>query len=569
MAYDLVIENGRIVDGSGRAEFPGGVAVNDGKIVEVGEVSGAAKRRIDAKGLVIAPGIVDIHTHYDAQVLWDPLLTSSVWHGVTTVVMGNCGFTIAPCKPDDQDYIMRMLARVEGMSLGAMRQGPEWDWRTFEEYMERVGQTLGLNAACQVGHSALRYSVMGPEALEREATPDEVEAMCGLLRDALAVGAVGFTTSISRAHVDWEGNPVPSRFAAVSEIDALVAMVGERGFGQIEIAPRSGTNLPDDDQEDIARWARTSGRVLSWNELGQYPQAPEGRWREILDFMERTHREGGRVYGVCSCRPTTQDFDLKDNNLVLTVLPEWLAVLPKPDAEKKALLADPAYRDGMKPGIDAAWESGPKPVRWDSTMLTGPKRPEHADLKGLTLREIGRRMDKHPLDAMIEIALAEDLVTEFTFSGTRNTDPEAIASIIRSPYTILGVSDAGAHLNMIAGAEYSTQVLSQWVRDKGVLTLEEGVHKLTGMPAGYMGFTDRGRLEPGLAADIMVFDPDTIGALPKEKVPDLPNGEERIVIKAKGIEHTIVNGTPSSKPPNTPAPTPAASSAAPTTPRPA
>ena len=162
MAYDLVIENGRIVDGSGRAEFPGGVAVNDGKIVEVGEVSGAAKRRIDAKGLVIAPGIVDIHTHYDAQVLWDPLLTSSVWHGVTTVVMGNCGFTIAPCKPDDQDYIMRMLARVEGMSLGAMRQGPEWDWRTFEEYMERVGQTLGLNAACQVGHSALRYSVMGP-----------------------------------------------------------------------------------------------------------------------------------------------------------------------------------------------------------------------------------------------------------------------------------------------------------------------------------------------------------------------------------------------------------------------
>ena len=228
MAYDLVIENGRIVDGSGRAEFPGGVAVNDGKIVEVGEVSGAAKRRIDAKGLVIAPGIVDIHTHYDAQVLWDPLLTSSVWHGVTTVVMGNCGFTIAPCKPDDQDYIMRMLARVEGMSLGAMRQGPEWDWRTFEEYMERVGQTLGLNAACQVGHSALRYTVMGSDALEREATPDEVEAMCGLLRDALAVGAVGFTTSISRAHVDWEGNPVPSRFAAVSEIDALVAMVGER-----------------------------------------------------------------------------------------------------------------------------------------------------------------------------------------------------------------------------------------------------------------------------------------------------------------------------------------------------
>ena len=544
MAYDLVIENGRIVDGSGRAEFPGGVAVNDGKIVEVGEVSGAAKRRIDARGLVIAPGIVDIHTHYDAQVLWDPLLTSSVWHGVTTVVMGNCGFTIAPCKPDDQDYIMRMLARVEGMSLGAMRQGPEWDWSTFEEYMERVGQTLGLNAACQVGHSALRYTVMGSDALEREATPDEVEAMCGLLRDALAVGAVGFTTSISRAHVDWEGNPVPSRFAAVSEIDALVAMVGERGFGQIEIAPRSGTNLPDDDQEDIARWARTSGRVLSWNELGQYPQAPEGRWREILDFMERTHREGGRVYGVCSCRPTTQDFDLKDNNLVLTVLPEWLAVLPKPDVEKKALLADPAYRDGMKPGIDAAWESGPKPVRWDSTMLTGPKRPEHADLKGLTLRELGRRMGKHPLDVMIDIALAEDLETEFTFSGTRNTDPEAIASIIRSPYTILGVSDAGAHLNMIAGAEYSTQVLSQWVRDKGVLTLEEGVHKLTGMPAGYIGFTDRGRLEPGLAADIMVFDPDTIGALPKEKVPDLPNGEERIVIKATGIEHTIVNGVP-------------------------
>lgn len=544
MAYDLLIKNGRIVDGTGRAEFPGGVAISAGKIVEVGKVSGAAKRTIDAKESVISPGIVDIHTHYDAQVLWDPLFTSSIWHGVTSVVMGNCGFTIAPCKPGDRDYIMRMLARVEGMSLGALQQGPEWDWDSFSGYMERVGQRIGLNVACQVGHSAIRYHVMGAAATEREARSEEIEQMCALLRDALGAGGVGFTTSISRAHVDWDGNPVPSRFAGADEIDALVGVMGERGFGQIEVAPRSGTHLPEEDQADMSRWAQISGCALSWNEFGQYPQAPEGRWREILEYMEQAHREGGRIYGVCSCRPTTQDFDLKDNNLVLTVYPEWLDVLPKAEPEKKELLTDQSYRDGMKPGIDKAWGSGPKPVRWDSTVLTGPKRAKNRDLKGLTLRQIGQRMDKHPLDAMIEISLSEGLETEFTFSGTRNTDPEAIAAIIRSPYTILGVSDAGAHLNMIAGAEYSSQVLSQWVREKGVLSLEEGVHKLTGMPAAHMGFTDRGKLESGLNADLMIFDPEEVGSLPKEKVSDLPDGEERIVTKAKGIDWTIVNGEP-------------------------
>ncbi|MCH8195085.1 MAG: D-aminoacylase [Chloroflexi bacterium] len=541
--YDLIIRNGTIVDGSGAPAFSGDVAVQGGKIVETGEVSGQAKRVIDAKGQVVAPGIVDIHTHYDHQVLWDPLLTSSLWHGVTTLVMGNCGFTIAPCKPEDRDYLMRMLARVEGMSLRAMQEGPPWEWVSMADYMRRVEQRLSVNVACQVGHSAVRYHVMGEEAIQRQATPEEIGAMKAVVLESLRDGAVGFTTSLSRAHVDWEGNPVPSRFCDAEELQELGGAVGEFGFGAIEIAPRGGLDLTEEDQEEILALATRTRRFITWNELSESPRSPKGRWKEMLDFMERAHAQGARIYGVCSCRPTTQDFDLKDNNLVLTPDPVWLEVLPKPEAEKRRMLADPAYRAQMRSTIGERWGEGPAP-RWDTAIVSGPRRPEHQELKGLTLRQLGERHGKHPLDAMIDLSLAEDLKTEFTFLGTRNNDPDAIAEIIRSPYSILGVSDAGAHTNMIAGAEYSTQVLSQWVREKKVLSLEQAIHKMTWMPAKLMGFTDRGLLKPGMAADVIVFDPDTVGPMEKEKVSDLPGGEERIAIRAKGIAHTIVNGEP-------------------------
>ena len=543
MPYDLLIKNGRIVDGSGRPSYISDVAIKDGRIVEIAKLNGGADRVIDADGMVVCPGFVDIHTHYDAQVTWDPLITSSSWNGVTTAVMGNCGFTIAPVKAKDREYIMSMLARVEGMSLSALQSGPEWDWETTGEYLESIGKRLGINLVSLAGHSAIRYHVMGQASLEREATDDEIAAMKNLLRQCMSEGAMGFSSSLARTHVDWSGNPVPSRFANYREIYELGQVLGEFNVGGMEITPGSLPTIDDEERRQLIRISRDNGRFLSWNELFQAQRDPDG-WKSVLQFLHNASLEGAQVYGICSVQPTDADWDLKDNNLTLLVVPEWKACLTKTTGEKLELFADPAYRNQMRPGIDAAWESGPAPTRWDISIVAEPNLAKNKGLAGTTIRELAKARNVHPLDALLDLALEEDLKTVFAFKGNRNMDPEAIAAIMKSPQCVLGISDAGAHLNMLSGAEYSTYVLSHWVRERGVLSLEQAIYKLTFMNASLMGLTDRGLLRPGYAADVLVLDPDTVRPLAKEKAFDLPNGEERIVVHGQGIKHTIVNGEP-------------------------
>ncbi len=543
MPYDLLIKNGRVVDGTGRPAFHGDVAIKGKRIVEVGRLNGGAKRVIDAGGLVVCPGFVDMHTHYDAQVLWDPLISSSSWNGVTTAVMGNCGFTIAPCKPKDRDYIMRMLARVEGMSLAALQAGPEWDWESMGEYIDRVGQRLAINLACNVGHSAVRYYVMGEASLERKATDDEMRRMKDVIRQAVAGGAVGFTTSKAKTHVDWSGNPVPSRFSDHQEVYELIQVLGEFNFGSVEMTPGSLPGIDAEERAAMVGMSRDSGRFINWNEFFQTHAAPD-LWRDTLEFMRAASQQGARICGICACQRTDQEWDLRDNNLLLMVTPVWNEILAKPTEEKLRLFRDRALRDRIRPAVDEAWERPPAPVKWDLGFVATVKRPEHKQWAGKSLRELGLAQGKHPLDAMLDLALAENLETGFVFRHSRNLDEKALGEIMRSPFTILGISDAGAHVNMMAGAEYSTHVLAHWVRERRLLTLEEAVHKMTLVPASLLGFEDRGMLYPGMAADVLVLDPETVRPLPKEKAYDLPNGEERIVVKAQGIKHTIVNGKP-------------------------
>ncbi len=543
MPYDLLIMNGRVVDGSGRPAFVGDVGIKGGRIVEVGKLNGGARRTINAEGLVVSPGFVDIHTHYDAQVLWDPLISSSCWNGVTTAVMGNCGFTVAPCRPKDRDYIMRMLARVEGMSLSALQAGPEWSWESMGDYIGHIGRKLGINLACNVGHSAIRYYVMGQASLERKATEDEMRKMKDLLRQSIAGGAVGFTTSKARTHVDWTGSPVPSRSSDHQEVYELTQVLGEFNFGSVEMTPGSLPAIDPEERAAMTRMSRDSGRFINWNEMFQSPAAPE-QYKDVLGFLDSAAQQGARIFGICACQCMDQEWDLRDNNLLLLVTPVWNETLTKSTEEKLRLFRDPAFRDRTRPQVDEAWEKPPLPVKWDLGFVASVKRPENNKWAGKSLRQVGMEQGKHPLDAMFDLALSENLETAFVFKHSRNLDENALREIMTSPYSILGISDAGAHLNMMSGAEYSTHILGHWVRERQFLTLEQAVHKMTWMPASLLGFDDRGLLYPGMAADVLVFDPDTVRPLPKEKARDLPNNEERMVVHSMGIKHTIVNGRP-------------------------
>ena len=540
MAHDLLIKNGCIVDGTGKPGYGGDVAVEDGRIVEVGKTSGRAKRVLDAGGRVIAPGFVDIHTHYDAQVMWDPLLSSSCWHGVTTVVMGNCGFSLAPCKPEHREYVTTMLARVEGMSLEALRAGLGWQWQSSAEYLGHISKRLGLNAASMAGHSALRYNVMGEASLEREATEDEIKQMQALLRQAVEAGAVGFSTSRARPHVDWQGRPVPSRQAPYSEVLALANVLREYDFGTVEVSTGFAPAFPAEEWQWLERIALETGRFVNWPGLYQPRHAPQS-WRDALALLEDVARKGGRMYGVTAAQNTDQEFDLKDNTLTLLRYDAWKRVLQLPFDVRMRTFASAEGRAPLRAALEQVWPPQPKPSEWDVVKVFQTRLPQNKRYAGMSMTQLGEATQQHPLDAMLSLAVAERLETEFV-SGGRNFDDAAVEEMFRSPHAVIGISDGGAHLGSVTGAEYGTYFLSHWVGKKRVMPLEEGVRKLTSLPASLMGFTDRGVLAPGMAADICVFDRDALQPLGKERVADLPGGGERIIIRAKGVAYTVVNG---------------------------
>lgn len=541
MAYDVAIKGARIVDGTGMPGYFGDVAIQDGRIVEIGRIDGPAKRAIQADGRVLAPGFIDMHTHYDAQLSWDPIATSSCWQGVTTVMIGNCGFALAPVRPADRDYIMQMLMRVEGMSLDALQAGIDWQWETVPQFMDHLDSRLGLNAGVLVGHSTIRYHVMGPDSYEREATPEEIEKMKALVRDGIRAGAMGFSTSMTKAHLAGNGRPVPSRLATDHEILALAGVLREFNVGSIEFAPRSA-ELGFDERERafMMQLSRETGRPINWNALFDN-QARPGMWKTLLQFLGEMFEQGGQCYALNFCNRVDQWFDLVEPQLVFIDQVAWRRTLRLPFEEKVAALRDPEVRERLKEDMaDPAPKNFSKD--WRDLVIDIPTRPENQVHKGKTVAQYATETGKHPVDAFLDFALSENLETVFKMIGFFNKDAAVVEEIVKNPYSIPGVSDAGAHVDILAGYGFPADLLSIWVRERGVLTLEEGVRRLTSLPAAVCGIADRGTIREGNAADLVLFDADRIRARPPEMVYDLPGGAPRLTQQSEGIDLTLVNG---------------------------
>ncbi len=547
MAYDLIVRNGTVVDGSGLPRYRADVGVRHGRIAAIGRLREPAREVIDAEGHVVAPGFVDGHTHMDAQVFWDPLGTCSCWHGVTSVVMGNCGFTLAPCGSRDRHLVMRNLERAEDISAAAMDAGIEWTWTTFPEFLDRLA-TLpkGINYAAYVGHSALRTYAMGERAFEQAAGEDDLRAMERELRDALRAGAMGFTTSRSPSHETMDRRPVASRLAAWDEVRRLVGVMGEMNAGIFEIAGEA-VGRTADSVEGLREYhvrlrdlAVETGRPVTWG-LFSRREAP-GIWRSYLDLLDETAAAGGRMFAQVHSRALTVVLSFR-TNLPFDRLPVWRDLRALPLAEQARRLRDPELRRRL---VEAARERdqrraiGAEPragsYEWIFVMDTpdGPHR---------SVAAVARERGLDPVEAMIELALERDL-ERFFLQPIANEDQDHALELMKHPRTVVTFSDSGAHVSQIMDASLQTHVLSHWVRARQALTLEEGVRMLSFEPATAWGFADRGLIREGMAADLVVFDPDTVGPEMPEVVNDLPAGARRLVQRARGFAATVVNGEP-------------------------
>jgi N-acyl-D-aspartate/D-glutamate deacylase len=555
MPYDLLIRNGTIVDGSGRPRFGGDLGVRDGRIVEIGRLSGAARQTIDADGLVVAPGIIDVHTHYDPQLTFEPLATSSLWHGVTTVVTGNCGFTLAPCRPEDRDYMVRMFAKVEGMSRQVLDAGLPWSWESFPQFLDTLDHKLGPNAMVYVGHSALRRYVLGDEANERVATEDEVRRMRTVLREALVAGAAGFTTSQTAAHVDGDDRPVPSRAAAREELLELASVLAELNLGTLEIVSAAPNGKEDARWSLLASLSRSSGSrpVIALGLVRPSAGDPEHQ-RALERFLTDVADAGGRVISQVRNQPSDRLFNFGEGPTLETLplssldqLPTWRAVIGLPPDERLARLRDSGTRDRMReeldhPSYDPARGRMLQPPRWHTIRVAKVARAENRRYEGRLVAEVAETEGRHLADVMIDLAADEALATQFFCSGREGVDEALLAEALRSPYTMIGTSDGGAHLERDDGSDWSTYFLSYWVGQKAIMSLEEGVRRLTFYPASVMGLQDRGLLRPGFAADLFLFDLQAIRPVSKHQMADFPNGGVRYVTVPAGVDKVIVNG---------------------------
>lgn len=525
---ELLLTGATVVDGTGRPGRRADVAVADGRIVAVGEhLDVDATEVVDLNGLVLTPGFIDPHTHYDAQVLWDRDLTPSSWHGVTTVIMGNCGFGIAPTRPEHRDLILRTLENVEGMPLDALEAGLPWTFESFPEYLDALdAEPTRLNVAVLFGHTPLRIFVMGPEATERAATPAEVAEMRRLLAEGLDVGAVGWSSSRTESHIGAHGRPVPSRLADLSEIDALADVLGEKGVGTFE-----STWGPDLFVEEFAAIAERIGRPVSWAALMAVRENPA----YVTEVTARVAAAGGSVYPQVACRPIVIQVALSDPAPFANVA-AFEEILGLDRADRPTLYADVEWRIRAWEGMQARW--GTKLVD-----VTVAETSVHHDLvDGPTLGELAAARGGSPIDVMADLALAEDLDTRFRMVMV-NDDDDQIAELLADERFLLGLSDAGAHTSQLCDANYATHLLARFHRERGDLTLEQAVWRLTGQPADVYGLGDRGRIAEGLVADLVAFDPATVGTGPAVRVTDLPGGADRLVAASTGVAHVWVRGT--------------------------
>ncbi|PYO03428.1 MAG: hypothetical protein DMD91_01100 [Candidatus Rokuibacteriota bacterium] len=537
MAYDLLIKNGRIIDGSGRPAFHGDVGVVRGKIAELGRLDGPARRTIEADGRVVAPGFVDNHCHYDAQVLWDPLCTFSCHHGATTVIIGNCSLALAPVKQHEREKLAGMLSYVEAIPMDVLQAGVPWNWESFPEYMSAIGQRLGVNVGTLVGHSAVRLYAMGEECSEREATDKELETMRRLVREALEAGALGLSITRNMNHFDIVGKRIPAACAPESELFALADVLREAGTGVIQCG--GGTN-PELKDKLLSRIAQACGRPIMYNTLLEQARQP-GRWRTHLAHVEETAKQGIRAIPLCNPGSIINRFTMK-NCQVFRSMPTWLPILQGSDEEKLRAYRDPATRTKLRAEVDAPLTPDSTfSKRWDLMIVEEPQLPKNRGLRGQSIAAIAKAQGKEPVDAFLDLAVEENLTTVFTL-GEINMDTEAVAQILGSPYAVVGLSDGGAHVQFHSNVSNPTRLLGYWVREKQIMSLELAVRRLTFDSATAFGIYDRGLLQPGMAADLVVFDPDTVRPVAEDKVHDFPSNGWRMRELAEGIHYTVVNG---------------------------
>lgn len=544
---DLLIRDAEIVDGTGTPARHGDVGVKDGRIVAVGpngQVDDSASRTVDAGGQVLAPGFVDLHTHYDAQLFWDPTASPSVQHGVTTVFGGNCGFTLAPAAPGQQDYLTRMLARVEGMPLDALRAGLDWQWSSFGDWLARFEGGIAVNAGFLVGHSALRLAAMGDDAVGGQASREQIEQMAALLRDALSAGALGLSTSQSHTHNDAAGHPVPSRSATREELVALAAGVRDHPGTTLEaIVPGCLSGFTDDEIALLTDMSLAAERPLNWNVLGVSAANPAGHTAQLRASAVAAER-GGRVVALTLPHAMTIRLSFL-SGFVLDGLPGWRDTMHLPIPERLKALADPGVRRRLNEGAQSE-EAGILRglARWERLIIVETFAAENADATGRSVGDIAKARGGEPFDTLCDIVIADELRTGFKPppAGDDIDDWRSRAEVWRNRDAVIGGSDAGAHLDMMCGAIYTTSLLGRGVREHQVVTLEEAVRLITDVPARLYGLRDRGRIAPGWHADLVLFDPASIGPGPERTRYDLPAGAPRLVADAHGIGSVLVGG---------------------------
>ena len=540
---DLAVRGGTVIDGSGAPRYLADIGITGDRIVTVGDV-GEAVDEIDARGRVVAPGFIDVHTHFDAQVFWDGQLTPSPLHGVTTALGGNCGFTVAPLSADaaDADYLMRMLARVEGMPLETLQTAVPWgSWTSTSEYLDAVDERLGINAGFMTGHSALRRTVMGSEATARPASPDELRAMERLLHEGIEAGAIGFSSSWARTHNGDDGRMVPSRYASSDELIALCSAVGQHEGTSLEFIPMVGPFEPWA-VDLMAAMSSAAQRPLNWNVL-VVNTATLAASMERLEASSEARRQGGKVVGLTIPMGVATRLSFA-SGFVLDAIPGWEEVMLLPRAEKLAVLGDPEGRRRLDEATRRPSNTLPAVTDWSTKVVYDVVAAENEQYRGRSVGDIAADEGRDPFDVLCGIAVADDLLTSFGTPPAVDTkeDWEARLTVWRDRRAVIGGSDAGAHLDLLATFNYTTVMLEEAVRRFAILSLEEAVHLLTDVPARLYGVRQRGQVTPGWYADLVVLDPLTVGSGPVATRFDLPGGAGRLYAEATGVDHVVVNG---------------------------
>jgi N-acyl-D-amino-acid deacylase len=537
MAYDLLIKNGTVIDGSGAPRRQADVAVTDGRIAEIGKISESASKIIDAAGCVVAPGFIDPHTHYDAQICWDPAISPSLWHGVTSVVMGNCGVGIAPCRPEAREIATRDLVNVEGIPFEVLERGISWDWQTFPQFLDaadRRGSALNLGFIAPL--TPFRHWIMGEASMERGATPEETAQIKALIGEAVDAGAFGFSTTVLNQHMGYQARPLACRNASHDELKAYANALKERQKGAIEIALTQKVSVLSDDEEDLLSFLLAeSGRPVTFLALFQRDDIPDA----CPDTLRRAKAYKGAVPQT-SPLALTREVNMR-NPFSFAAFKCWGRVFSDKSKEaQRAVYADPAFRNAFREELKSATGfSG----NWARITVHEAHKPELKKYEGRTVAEIAKERGKDGLDTFLDLTLEDDLDIEFVLAQF-NVDLERVKENLVDPRVLIALGDGGAHVDMLCDAGYPTYLLGTWVRERQIMTLEQAVARLTAQPADLFGIKGRGRLAVGNAADVAIFDPERIGSASRgERRFDLPGGAKRMVMPSRGVEYTIVNGT--------------------------